>query len=144
MLDRQKSERREFKDALGRNWDRKRRELFPDGPRTRDDRYVAGALSIARNEDVEAILSVRGRSPELEKAWLAWHADWVKAECRRVEAEAIQRLRRMRSEALSERRRKRKNVRRNGRRTKVNKPGPKPSRKLNLTCKVVSPKRSSK
>jgi len=80
-------------------------------------------------------------SPELMAAWLVFHPTWVAKQVPLVMAEAIQRLRAMRSEMLAGRRRKRKHVVRNGRRTKVNRPGPKPSRKLNLSCKSGLSKR---
>jgi hypothetical protein len=169
-------ERGEFIKQLGKNWDRAKESWFPDGPRTRDDRYVAAAIDLARDNDINSHFGVSERlssyravpfdsdeelpalavadfrihvdkdqrirpengtrlSRELMAAWLKYHPEWVAKQLPVVVADAIQRLRMMRSEELAERRRKRKNVWRNGRRTKVNRSGPKPSRKLNLTCK---------
>ena len=141
MTDRRSVERKELKDALRKNWDRRKDHLFPSGPSTRDDRYVTGAIAIARDADVSAILGGAFPGPDLQREWLGYHDEWVEAEFPRVVAEAIARLRAMRSDELAERRRKRKNVHRNGRRTKVNKRGRQPSRKLNLTCKSGLTKR---
>jgi hypothetical protein len=182
VTDPYRAKRREFIEQLGENWDRKKAEYFPRGPRTRDDRYVAAAIDRARADDINAHFGVSERetsysvvpfesnlelpasatadfrvvvdgdrriqpaqstrlSGELMRAWLDFHPKWVAKQMPPVMADAIQRLRTIKSEILAARRRTRKNVRRNGRRTKANPPGPRPSRKPNLTSKTVSRKR---
>lgn len=47
--------RRKFVEALTANWWRARDAYMPDGPKTRDERYVWEALRRARTEDIWAL-----------------------------------------------------------------------------------------
>lgn len=148
MSDGKKSARRQFVEALTGIWEDKRKAHLPD-PNTRDERYVAGAIRLARSEDVRLILesipyeewppdTEPQELPATAKAWLdvrdgqREYERWVTDLLPDVVARAVDRLKHQKSEKRADIRRRRKNVYRNGRRTKARRPGPLPNLSLNV------------
>jgi hypothetical protein len=76
----------------------------------------------------------RRMTPALMAAWLEFHPRWVRAEVRRVVAEAEDRLRRTKRDLAAERRKNRndRRVTRRGKRRYKKRPGPRPSLRVQV------------
>jgi hypothetical protein len=141
-----KSARRMFVEALTLNWQRAREAYMPDGPTTRDERFVWNAIRMARSEDVrsilEAVTDFKSRPnadpdewftlPGMAEAWLKAHPEWARGNIAPVVAEAVNDLRTFKRDRRAENARKRYTSRSYGHRRTVRHRGPLPP----ITVKV--------
>jgi hypothetical protein len=121
-----------FTEALTANWWRARDAYMPDGPKTRDERYVWEALRLARTDDVRAVLESTTGNPKVIPAWLGWHPTWVRALMVDAVGKAVHVLRQAKRDRRAMWRRDRYTSRSHGKRRSVRRPGPLPP----ITVKV--------